>query len=187
LNAAGWTDWANGAASAAQTLAIVVGGIWAYFKFVRGRTFARRAELSVTPTLLRFEQQPTLKVRATLRNAGLSKLPLRTQAIFIYGIFAVPTEDNPIATRERQLGKPKAIFAAHKWVEAQETISDEIVVLLPGSQFAREHEWLAFRVECRVYEKRRREGALTWTASTIVPAEVGENADGLSSAAIVSD
>lgn len=31
--------------------AVLVGGIWAYFKFIKGRTFAHRAELDVSPTL----------------------------------------------------------------------------------------------------------------------------------------
>jgi hypothetical protein len=30
--------------------AVVIGGVWAYFKFVRGRTFSHRAELSVIAT-----------------------------------------------------------------------------------------------------------------------------------------
>jgi hypothetical protein len=182
LTLASWTSWADGAAALAQATAIVVGGIWAYFKFVRGRTFAKRAELSVTPTLLS-EQRPKLKVRATLRNAGLSKIPLRTQAVFLYGIYAAPTEENTIATREQQLGKPKKIFAAHQWIEAQETVTDELLFLLPDSQFASEHEWLAFRVECRVYAKRRRKGALSWTASAVV----GEGCGASTSTAGVSD
>jgi hypothetical protein len=186
LTLASWTTWAAGVASLAQAAAIVTGGIWAYFKFVRGRTFAKRAELSVTPTLLP-EQKPKLKVTATLRNAGLSKLPLRTQALFIYGIYAAPTVDNPIATKEQQLGKPKKIFAAHQWIEAQETVTDELLFLLPDSQFASEHEWLAYRVECRVYAKRRRKGALNWTASALVPAERGKKGGTSSSTAGIGD
>lgn len=173
LIAASWTTWADGAANLAQATAIVVGGLWAYFKFVRGRTFAKRAELSVTPTILPAEPQ-MLKVRATLKNAGLSKLPLRTQAVFVYGIYAAASEDNPINTGEQQLGKPRKIFAAHQWIEAQETVTDEILMLVPDSHSASEHDWLALRVECRVYARRRKEGALTWTASAVVSAKGGE-------------
>jgi hypothetical protein len=186
LEPASWTSWADGAAALAQAAAIVVGGIWAYFKFIRGRTFAKRAELTVTPTLLP-ERKPTLKVRATLRNAGLSKLPLRTQAVFIYGVYAAPTADNPIATREQQLGKPRKIFAAHQWIEAQETVTDELLLLVPDSQFASEHQWLAFRVECRVYGRRRSKGALTWTASAVVAAEARDGDGTNTSTAGVTD
>jgi hypothetical protein len=186
LALASWTSWADGAAALAQAAAIVVGGTWAYFKFVRGRTFAKRAELSVTPTLLP-EEKPKLKVQASLRNVGLSKLPLRTQAVFLYGIYAAATAENPIATAEQQLGKPKKIFAAHQWIEAQETVTDEILLLLPDSQFTSEHEWLAFRVECRVYAKQRRKGALSWTASALVPSELGKKGGASSSTAGVGD
>jgi hypothetical protein len=140
----------------------------------------------VAPTLLA-EQKPKLKVKATLRNAGLSKIPLRTQAVFLYGIYAAGKAESPIATAEQQLGKPKKIFAAHQWIEAQETVIDEVLLLLPESQFASEHEWLAFRVECRVYAKRRRKGALSWTASALVPAELGEGGGTSSSTGGIGD
>jgi len=37
-------DWVTAIAAAVQAGAVVAAGIWAYFKFVRGRTFALRAE-----------------------------------------------------------------------------------------------------------------------------------------------
>lgn len=169
LETAGWTDWADGLASLAQALAIVVGGLWAYFKFLRGRTFASRAELAVAAAPLPGER-PALKVTATLKNAGLSKLPLRTQAVLLFGVSARPTEENSTATVERKIGKARKIFAAHGWVEAGETIADELVLLLPERDGL-----LAWRVECRVYERRRAEGGLRWTASVVVPGEPGGN------------
>jgi hypothetical protein len=164
---AGWTEWADGLASVAQALAIVVGGFWAYFKFLRGRTFAARAELAVAAAPLPGEP-PALRVTATLRNTGLSKLPLRTQAVLLYGIVPQPTEDDPVAVVERKLGKAKKILAAHHWVEAGETIADETVLLLPPPE-----DRVAWRVECLVYERRRRPGGLRWSASVVVPAAPG--------------
>ena len=186
MTLASWTSWADGAAALVQATAIVVGGIWAYFKFVRGRTFAKRAELSVTPTLLP-EEKPKLKVRATLRNAGLSKIPLRTQAVFIYGIYAAPTVENPIATKEQQLGKPKKIFAAHQWIEAQETVTDEVLFLMPDSQLRASTTGLHSEPSAGSTRSARRRGALNWTASAMVPAEVGEGGGASSSTAGVSD
>lgn len=170
LETAGWTDWADGLAAIAQALAIVVGGLWAYFKFLRGRTFASRAELGVAAAPLPGEPR-ALKITATLRNAGLSKLPLRTQAVLLYGISARPTEENQTGTVERRIGKARKIFAAHGWVEAGETIADELVLLLPDPD-----GWIAWRVECRVYERRKGEGGLRWTANVVVAGEPGRNA-----------
>jgi hypothetical protein len=163
-SAPSWKDWADAAASAAQALAIVIAGFWAYFKFFRGRTFAKRAELSVTATVLR-TRRPTLKVRATMRNTGLSKIPLRTKAVLVYGVYAAPTEKNPIATRDVQIGPAKKIFKAHGWVEAQETISDEILRLLP-----QDDEALAYRIECWVWAERKKPGGLHWTDGAVVSA-----------------
>ncbi len=167
MDAATWKDIAAGVASVAQAIAIVGAAIWGYFKFLRGRTFAHRAEVSVIPTVVALEDDTVgLKVSGCLRNVGLSKIPLRTQAIFLYGIFAAPTDDDPVRVGEEQFGKPRKIFAAHKWLEAQETVTDEIFLFL-GDRAALS-QWRAFRVECRVYERRRKPGALKWTASAVV-------------------
>ena len=159
-----WADAMDAAASAAQVVAIVVGGIWAYFKFIKGRTFAKRAEVTVKGDVLPTEP-PTLRVRATLRNAGLSKLPLRHQVVDVYGIYADASTANPIGTRDVQIGKHKKIFKAHGWVEAQEMISDEVLRLMPEP----DPDLLAVRVECWVWGKRLKPGALHWTDSAIVP------------------
>jgi hypothetical protein len=169
LGPASWTSWADGVAALAQAAAIVVGGLWAYFKFIRGRTFAKRAELTVVPTVLDLPGEQSLKVTATLRNEGLAKLPLRVQVVLIYAIFAEPTDENPLGTREEQIGEPCEVFSAHDRVEAQETITDEIVVPLTDYDRSCGQQATAFRVECRVYAKQRvRKGGLRWTASAVI-------------------
>ena len=72
--AADWVDTAQGIASIAQALAILVGGIWAYFKFFRGRTFARRAEVALEASVVSSGVEEFLKVAVNLRNTGASKI-----------------------------------------------------------------------------------------------------------------
>jgi hypothetical protein len=165
----GWWDWASGVASAAQALAILVGGFWAYFKFIRGRTFAHRAETTVTAARLGLSHVGALKVTLSVKNVGLSKLPLRLVALTLVGIYAKNTKGDPLATEERQLGKPRRVFAAHGWIEAQETIEDEALILVPASGKDGLDEVLAFRLNCQVIERRRwRTGGLSWSSTTIV-------------------
>ena len=64
------------ASSIVTSLAVVIGGVWAYFKFIKGRTFAHRAELDVSPSLETSAESLYLSVTITLKNTGLSKLPL---------------------------------------------------------------------------------------------------------------
>ena len=72
-----WTDWADAVAALTQALAILLGGLWAYFKFVRGRTFAHRLELGIDASTVATAQGTGLKVTATVKNVGLTKLTLR--------------------------------------------------------------------------------------------------------------
>jgi hypothetical protein len=68
--------------------AVVIGGIWAYFKFIRGRTFAHRAELDVSLSLERTVGPTYLCAIVTVKNTGLSKLPLNKdlKAIRLLGV-----------------------------------------------------------------------------------------------------
>jgi hypothetical protein len=153
-----------------QTLALVVGGGWVYFKFIRGRTFAPRAELDIDAELMVIGDRQVIKAKVALKNAGLSKLPLREHAkvVRLYGI--------PISARS-----PQANFAWQKliiaevfedqgWVEAQETIHDAI--LLPVDQDA--GPWLAFRAQASVWAERRAgiSSGTRWLTNTILPAAV---------------
>jgi hypothetical protein len=159
-------DWFDAAAAAAQAAAIVIGGVWAYFKFMRGRTFAKRAEVTVKAIRLALPDGPGLKVAVTLRNVGLSKLPLRYVVLAVHEIRASPREDDSLATEQRKLGKRQEIFTAHEWVEAQETISDEAVIALPVPDDAA--SLLGYRVECEAVGGREGRGGLGWSASTVV-------------------
>src|SRR5438132_522623 len=71
-----------------QVLAIVTGGVWVYFKFVRSRTFARRAELNVEAGIVQAKGRRMIQVTAVLKNAGLAKLPLmpKTQLAILSAI-----------------------------------------------------------------------------------------------------
>jgi hypothetical protein len=51
-------NWLSYLLNALQAVAIVVGGFFAYYKFVRGRTFHRRAELSVDAELIDGASEP---------------------------------------------------------------------------------------------------------------------------------
>jgi hypothetical protein len=88
IGLAAWTDIATGVAAVVQSLAIAVGGAWAYFKFVRGRTFTHRGELRVAASLVTCGTEIALKVTATFRNTGLSQIRFSkyTKLIYVYRV-----------------------------------------------------------------------------------------------------
>jgi len=149
-----------------QALAIVVGGSWVYFKFVRSRTFARRAELDVEAGIQGVSGSQTVKVKATLKNAGLSKLPLRAnrKVVIVSGVQSDERVVRANVTLHHYMISP--IFTAHQWVEPNEIIQDEVLLPVDSSS----GQWLAFRAEVVVTGQRpwfqRRDPV--WSAPKIV-------------------
>jgi hypothetical protein len=116
--------------------AVVIGGVWAYFKFIRGRTFSHRAELSITAVVENYEGRIYLSVTIALKNTGLSKLPINDEMKYIqlYGMTSGGVSFPGSVDWDRLL--TKRMFEQHAWVEAQETAIDTIVFRLQdaGSQ-----------------------------------------------------
>jgi hypothetical protein len=149
--------------------AVVVGGIWAYFKFIRGRTFAHRAELDVTPSLDQSTGASYLSVTVTLKNTGLSKLPLNAnmKAVRLSGIAGDASDGLRQAAWRRILTSP--ILETHAWLEAQETVTDTVVYSLHVSDVEGPRA-AVYQIEAIVGSRRRlitRKGT-QWSARAVV-------------------
>ena len=159
-----WTDWADAVAALTQALAILLGGLWAYFKFVRGRTFAHRLELGIDASTVATAQGTGLKVTATVKNVGLTKLTLRLATL---SLSTMRTTGAEIEESEYQRTR---VFAKHQWIEANETITDEALLLVPA-----EPDLVGARLELEAIESQRwRGGGLAWQATTVVQRELTE-------------
>ncbi len=148
--------------------AVIIGGVWAYFKFARGRTFANRAELSVSAHFSRSVGHLYLCITVTLKNTGLSRLPLndKMKAIRIFQIVNQPN-DGPRETEwKRIITLP--ILEHHEWIEAQEPVTDTVVYRLPAQgQNDAHHE--AYQVDVIVGARRRpiTRKRVQWQARTV--------------------
>ena len=156
----------------AQALAIGVGGAWIYFKFIRGRTFAPRAELDIDAELLVIGDKEVIRAKVTLKNAGLSKLPLRDRSKVVR-LSATPISSwSPQTNFAWQKLMMTEIFEDHGWVEAQETITDAILLPVDSS----DGPWLAFRAQASVWAERPvgRSSGMRWLSNAILPARVSQ-------------
>jgi hypothetical protein len=128
-----WKNTADGVSSITQAIAISVAGVWGYFQFVRGRTFARRGELKIAGELLHGLEASALRVDATFRNTGGSRI-LFSEDTRVLRIFSVDGKAIAGATRIEWGERLRAVrlFEHHAWAESQESISDEVVVPLPA-------------------------------------------------------
>ncbi|HXN92091.1 MAG TPA: hypothetical protein VN906_11470 [Candidatus Sulfotelmatobacter sp.] len=164
-----WTKLSQLVLNVVQALAVVLAGAWAYFKFIRGRTFARRAELDVDATVETAADRHVIRLKVTFRNTGLSKIPFKAKRK-IASLSATSTSHfAPGANLTWQDVMITPIFEADEFVEAQETIQDE--VLLPLDE--KGGPWLAFRLEVEVWAEPRwkRNAGTRWIATAVLPVQ----------------
>ena len=103
---------------------------------------------------------PFLKAEATIRNIGLSKVPIHRQgtALLIYSVnIRDRTPTFPSQVRWNQPVAAFPIFSGRKWVEPSESIAESMMVDLPhGGDFI-------YKVILKVVS-----GDILWTAEGIV-------------------
>jgi hypothetical protein len=199
----------NVAHNVVQMLAIILGGTWAYLKFVRGRTFKPRGELKIDGALRIFDEDPALLVQTTFTNAGLSRILLPPNQAFLlvdwlpsgyWGPGAVVWEPvmMPSTSREDEYAASlpddtdsvelmASVFDRDRSVEPGEVITDHQLVIIPSDESAGFP--LAFRVRAIVASRRRfmRRSSPAWTTSMIVPASMLGTHDGLDPESLKAD
>jgi hypothetical protein len=144
--------------------AVMIGALWAYLNYVRGRTFKKRLELTICGKTLRRGAGLLLSGSAELKNVGLSKVAIeqRGTAILIYDLKAASSlQKEPInAVEERTL--VLSVFENHGWIEPGETIQQSFLLQLPETQ-----ERIGIKLELRIVA-----AYIEWNANSIV--ELGD-------------
>jgi hypothetical protein len=156
-------DWVGAVQNGVATIAIIGGAAWGYFKFVRGRTFAFRAEPSVTGDLLRNGDKQGIRACVCVKNTGAAKIPLRAKAVYVAALRADGEQEKLAAA---------AVFEDHENLEAQETISDEVLIPLPDRDDAP-----AYLLKFLFFERTTKPTAIQWTARAIVPGRLAKPAE----------
>src|SRR6516164_3819133 len=59
---------------AVTAVAVIIGGVWAYFKFVRGRTYRPRLEVDLAGQWWPVNGKWLLQTRVMVKNVGASKV-----------------------------------------------------------------------------------------------------------------
>ena len=140
--------------------AVIVAGLFAYFKFLRQRVFHARLESTVAVSRYELTNgREFLNIVASVKNTGLAKVDLQIDrsALRIFTATPPPPRTVDEVTWERlvTLDVPNR----HQWIEAQERIELAWLVALPV-----ESKQAAYRSELRLV------GASSeWYADQIVP------------------
>lgn len=152
-------NWTAGIASFLTALAVVAGGVWAYYKFIQGRTFRPRISVEVLGqwrtidgaqahrSRLAFGRQPqvahALHVRICVKNIGAAKVTLKQRDTGL--TVSLPNEEQPVLPHSVGWGNALAlhstpgnegmfkVFEEHEWIEPGETISEHVLLDLGRS------------------------------------------------------
>lgn len=149
-------DWTGAAESLFTALAVLVGGVWAYYRFVKGRTFHSRVSIQVLgqwrqkddadvgQSRLPFQHQPPkatlLHVRLRVTNIGGAKVTLKETGTGVEVSF--PNDVQPVfgtlsigknslaAAQQTAPGSPGMfpVPVGQEWIEPGETISDDLLL-----------------------------------------------------------
>jgi len=160
-------DWE----SVAKIAAVIVGGLWVYVGYFRGRTFKSRLDLSIEGERYAASSVPFLAVVIKAKNLGLSKFVINRQLSCLRIFAPKPTLGSvhmikPLAWMDQPVAVVPAFTAS--WIEPGETVIDDQLFQVPNIVVP------ALKLELLVV----REGILsffqttTWVQTKIVKTEV---------------
>ena len=142
-----------------QVLAFCAGGWWAYFKFIKGRTFQESLTPSVTGRFVSLDGAAYLIATIHIKNVGSSKIDFdrKASALVLYEYIASPdTEIHAVA--DKRLTSFAVFKEKDRYIEPNEGIEVQRFISIPGSLR------LAYRLEIEIFSN----SGFIWSAASIV-------------------
>ncbi len=159
-----WKGFWDMAGHVGTLIGLAIAGVWAYFNFVKSRTYYPRMEMAVSGELRTRGDCQYLVPRITLKNIGRSKVELNQSGsgfrIWLANGAAADTGELTWSGGKRVF----PIFESHKWIEPGESVFDEL------SLFAIPADCIATKIQVRLAAPigwPRRENTV-WNCSTVV-------------------
>lgn len=106
-----------------QILAYIVGALWVYFNFLRGRTYRERLEPAVFGYLSRDSDPEMIRAVVRAKNVGLTKVDVQQSGSGLrFLAWDASRSDNwrHLATQ--------SVFERHGWIEPGETVEDHLIL-----------------------------------------------------------
>jgi len=168
-----WTktnDFTNAFRNVTQGLAFIAGGIWAYFKFRKGRTFQESLVPLVSGRFAFIDGAAYLVVTTEVKNVGLSKIEFdKVGCALIVFEYTPKTLPEIHTVTDKRLTSFDVFDENDRRIEPNEVITQQILVAIPGSV------QLAYRLKLRILSL----SGYIWGATTIVDkSRLSDNAAG---------
>ena len=111
--------------SAATVAAVIGGALWAYYRFVKSRTFQARLTVGVSGKCHRVEGRTFIVVNATVQNVGAGKANIKQSgtAIRLWGHDSYDEFDGSAKLQEEAIGTYD-VFEGHDNAEPLESFED---------------------------------------------------------------
>jgi len=160
-------DFTGSIQSVVQTFAFVVAGIWAYYKFVKGRSFQDSLSPVISGRFSSIDGAVYLVISIQIKNAGSTKVDFnhKGSAIIIYE-YTVTSETEIHTVADKRLTAFDLFQPNEKYMEPNEVIELRRFIAIPGAVK------LGYRIEVEILST----SGFTWTATAIVDkASMGDN------------
>lgn len=126
-------DFAQSFANVTQSLALIVGGVWAYFKFAKGRTFDDRLNTAVSGKLVSIHGSVFLIVSLQLHNVGLSRIAFDQEVSSLEVSGFVPSQtEGLLSVQYNRLASFPVFGENDKYIEPNEMVERQTLIALPN-------------------------------------------------------
>lgn len=116
-------------------VAIVVGGIWTYFNFIQGRIYYPKLEADVELALTSNDHDYYLRATAKAKNVGLSRINvIRDSTFIVVTEYSTMESVDALYQVDHDDGIPFSIYRDHAWIEPNELVRDECLVVIPKAK-----------------------------------------------------
>jgi hypothetical protein len=114
------------------SVAIAVGGIWAYYRFVKERTYRPRLAVTIGARLSSTHGgRSVLATRVAVKNIGASNVELVRRGTGLrISTALLPDQDFSEVGWESK--RVFSVFAEHEWIEPNELVSHDALVTVPS-------------------------------------------------------
>ncbi len=141
------------------SLGLIFAGIFAYYKFVKGRIYKFRLEPNVSGEVVQKDGNKYLIATIYLKNIGISRIPIQNEGSALSLYFAeagLDSIDDPYIMEWNE-SIPVAIFEDVEQLESEESIGKKYLISLPAQVPP------AIKMELRIVAR-----GYEWTATAIV-------------------
>ena len=164
-----WTrtkDFTDAFANVTQSLALIAGGVWAYFKFAKGRTFQDRLIPTVNAKIVMIDGTVFLNVTTQIKNVGLAQISFKSKASTLNVFEYIVSETGEITSVvTNRLTSLRVFGDEDKFIEPNELVEREDLIALPGVST------VGYQLEFQVIS----ESGYSWRTTTIARSSAFEH------------